>query len=258
MFLCADFAVSLPSRMRAIGISNTGVKTVETVKFQFPDNYPNVAPFVFLREDFPENTPHFTPALSGFAPQPCLVIETLEEFYLAEGFAGILSQLIVWLNKAAAGTLVGNKAGWEPTPRFRLSSFITADLSRIQQLANISACSWTYLPAPYLPPGGGAKHTTTVLVPREFVDAGPDLEAMINHGELKERTGASGCLAAAFWSKPIDNEPPRVSDQYFPESIKNHNDLQSRSDQIGDDKSRWNNKPIAARATIFRKSGLSR
>lgn len=233
--LSADFAVSIPSRMRANGISGTGVKAVEPVTFLFPDKYPNAAPFVFLRDNFPENTPHFTPALMGFSPQPCLVIETLEEFYLAEGFAGILSQLIVWLNKAAAGTLVGSKAGWEPTPRFRLNSFISADLSQIQQLANISARSSTYLPAPYYAPTGGAKHTTNVIVPRELADKEPDLEEMINHGQLKATTGASGCLAAAFWSKPVDNKPSRVSDKYFPENIRTHNDLQSRLDQIGDD-----------------------
>ena len=234
-YLTAAIAVSLPSRVRKLGISITGVKAVERVKIFFPHEYPIAAPHVFLRDDFPESTPHFTPALSGFPPQPCLVLEPLEEFYLTEGLTGIISQLIVWLNKAAAGTLVGYNDGWEPTPRLRLNSFISTDLSYIQQLSETPNRSFKLLQAPYNDVDSGINHSCRVLIPEEGQVEEACLQEMIDDRDLKAKTGASGCLAAAFWSLNKEGVQANVCEQYFPENIKNHQDLQSRINQVMDD-----------------------
>ncbi|WP_241895580.1 hypothetical protein [Stenotrophomonas maltophilia] len=67
-----DVAVQLPNRSRRNGISETGVRTVETCVLVFGSDWPLSAPEPFLRADFPLNLPHINPHRQGELVSPCL------------------------------------------------------------------------------------------------------------------------------------------------------------------------------------------
>ena len=110
-----DVAVELPSRSRRNGVSETGVRSVETCVLVFGRDWPLSAPKPFLRADFPLNLPHINPHREGELVSPCLFEGSLDELLHRFGLDAIVDQLIVWLHKAAAGTLLDLEQGWEPT-----------------------------------------------------------------------------------------------------------------------------------------------
>jgi hypothetical protein len=59
--IAVDVAVQLPSRSRRSGVSETGVRAVETCVLVFGSDWPLSAPKPFLRADFPLNLPHINP-----------------------------------------------------------------------------------------------------------------------------------------------------------------------------------------------------
>lgn len=67
-----DVAVELPSRSRRYGVSETGVRSVETCILVFDNDWPLSAPKPFLRTDFPLSLPHINPHREGELVSPCL------------------------------------------------------------------------------------------------------------------------------------------------------------------------------------------
>jgi hypothetical protein len=59
-----------------------------------------------LRADFPLNLPHINPHREGELVSPCLFEGSLDELLHRFGLDAIVDQLIDWLHKAAAGTLL--------------------------------------------------------------------------------------------------------------------------------------------------------
>jgi proteasome lid subunit RPN8/RPN11 len=106
-------SVNLPSSYLEKGITRTGVKNLEEVKFIFPRNFPLVAPIIILRNDFPRNFPHINPSITEVVP--CIYEGNLSELLQqSEWMNGILNQLVDWLEKAASNSLMNSKQGWEP------------------------------------------------------------------------------------------------------------------------------------------------
>jgi len=112
-----DVRVEMPSRCRRSGVSDTGVRAIETCILRFRGDWPLSAPGVFLRADFPLNLPHINPHRSGQLVSPCLFEGSLDELLHRFGLDAVIDQLIDWLHKAAAGTLIDLEQGWEPTRR---------------------------------------------------------------------------------------------------------------------------------------------
>jgi hypothetical protein len=105
-------SVNLPSSFKD-GITKTGVKTLEEVKFIFPKDFPLVAPKIMLRNDFPRNFPHINPSMTEVIP--CIYAGNLSELLQqSEWMNAILNQLVDWLEKAASNSLMNSKQGWEP------------------------------------------------------------------------------------------------------------------------------------------------
>ena len=72
-----DVAVQLPNRSRRNGISETGVRTVETCVLVFGSDWPLSAPEPFLRADFPLNLPHINPHRQGAVSYTHLTLPTI-------------------------------------------------------------------------------------------------------------------------------------------------------------------------------------
>ncbi|MBS4059517.1 MAG: Mov34/MPN/PAD-1 family protein [Bacteroidetes bacterium] len=129
--------VSLPSRCRQQGVTETGVKLIETVKLYLPPSYPFRAPIIYLRKDFNNKLPHIQPLISIDIQQgitPCIYDGNLNELLLrnADGLTEIINYLSEWLGKAAINDLIDIKQGWEPIRRDLNSGWLVYDLSEMR------------------------------------------------------------------------------------------------------------------------------
>ena len=88
---------NLPSRWRARGHSDNGVRVVEPVRILFGADFPWVAPTFYLRDDFDRSHPHLQPRGPLLPPEPCLVFGSATELMRSRGFSGLLDQLVEWL-----------------------------------------------------------------------------------------------------------------------------------------------------------------
>ena len=125
--------VSLPSRCRKQGVTETGVRLIEPIKFFFPPSYPFYAPIIYLRKDFNSKLPHINPLINVDIVEgitPCIYEGSLNELLLrdADGLTDIINHLSEWLGKAAINDLIDFKQGWEPIRRDFNSGWIVYDL----------------------------------------------------------------------------------------------------------------------------------
>lgn len=131
--------VALPSRCRRSGISETGVRLKEPIRFSFPQSYPFHAPMIYLRKDFNDKLPHINPLIRIDMTEgitPCIYDGSLDELLLrdADGLTDILNHLSEWLGKAAINDLMDSRQGWEPIRRDFDSGWIVYDVSEMRAL----------------------------------------------------------------------------------------------------------------------------
>jgi len=134
-----NITVSLPSRLKKIGKSDTGVKKQEHVIMRFPPYYPFKAPVILLRQDFNSNLPHLNPIFRLKDKKyivPCVYDGPLEDLLHQEGdgLSEILNQLSEWLGKAAIDDLIDPNQGWEPIRRDDNYGWIVYDLKGLRDL----------------------------------------------------------------------------------------------------------------------------
>ena len=125
--------INLPSKFIEDGVTDIGVKSSEPVKFVFSENFPNKAPKILLRDDFPRCFPHINPSKEEVLP--CIYDGDLSELLQqTKWFDAILDQLIGWLQKAASNSLMDLEQGWEPMRLDATSGVISYnkfDLTRV-------------------------------------------------------------------------------------------------------------------------------
>lgn len=136
-------AVQLPSRVRAAGVSATGVRDKEPVVFLFDKLWPFSAPDMGLRKDFPLHFPHINPHHKGELVHPCIYEGSTSELLQREGLEVLVDQLAIWLSKAAAGTLINFDQGWEPRRRDSVAGVLAFDADKLlTQLDKNGAPIW--------------------------------------------------------------------------------------------------------------------
>ncbi|MEI6608388.1 MAG: Mov34/MPN/PAD-1 family protein [Deltaproteobacteria bacterium] len=122
----ADLLVGLPARYLEIGITESGVKSIERISLIFDEEFPLKAPKIILRDDFPRSFPHINPSLDKVIP--CIYEGDLSELLQQSAWLnGLLNQLVDWMEKAASGSLMNYKQGWEPMRNDKLDGFIIYD-----------------------------------------------------------------------------------------------------------------------------------
>ncbi|MBU4445941.1 Mov34/MPN/PAD-1 family protein [bacterium] len=128
--ISATVSIGLPSKFIKEGITDIGVKSIEEVRFVFPDQFPLKAPKILLRNDFPRCFPHINPL--KFDVNPCICDGDLSELLQqSEWMNGILNQLVDWLEKAASNELLNYDQGWEPMRNDHCSGFMLYDLNEV-------------------------------------------------------------------------------------------------------------------------------
>jgi len=227
-----NLAVDLPSKTKAVGITKSGVKSVEPIYITFPQDYPEFAPVVSLREDFPIDTPHFTPGNDDVGPRPCLVQEIMDEYHMAAGLPGVLNQLIIWMDKAAKGKLVDNTSGWEPTYRIAYDHRIFLDSRALVKLAE-SDSGTHLLGAPYFEkqktPVG---RYSQIQTPVDESDVAKVIQAMSEDKTLRKE-GFNGSLGGVYWVPQKSKSETGPVYRHFPENISDHVALQDRLTEMG-------------------------
>lgn len=111
--LITRIGIPLPQADEPQGVSKSGVRAEEDVKWLIPHNYPFEAPYVMLRKDFPCDFPHINPNKEDVSP--CILEGSLKELLQQpKGFLGVLDQMVAWLRKAAMDELMDTEQGWVP------------------------------------------------------------------------------------------------------------------------------------------------
>ena len=127
-----EWVVKLPNRFRKQGVSDTGVREVETVYWRFPMDYPQRAPSPRLRADFPTNLPHLNPYTPGELVYPCISESSLVDLLHSMGVTALFDAACQWLNNAAANELHCPVQGWEHVRRDNTQGLIHADTHAIR------------------------------------------------------------------------------------------------------------------------------
>jgi len=226
----ADVAVSLPSRAVRIGQSSTGVRAVERCTFPFTDGWPLRAPRIKLRPDFPVHFPHINPHRAGQPVSPCLFDGSIDELQSRFGLVGIVDQLVDWLEKAAAGQLIDDQHGWEPTRRDDVSAQLVFDaddlLSRLPTDGSILALPTTYF--------GSERFVVSQVSGGDCVR--PE-KFRLTAELLKDKDGqwSQGRTLAFIARAPDAGGKPPVFDQYSPETVVDIPSLVERAQSLGID-----------------------
>ncbi len=224
-----DVAVQLPNRSRRNGVSTTGVRAVETCVLVFGGDWPLSAPKPFLRPDFPLNLPHINPHREGDLVSPCLFEGSLDELLHRFGLDAIVDQLIEWLHKAAAGTLLDLEHGWEPTRRDSCPSTVVFSAENVANAAPANG-ALLVVPASYVTISGGLY----AIINSELTAQFDPVFCQYVHNDKLGRWG-SGQTAAFIARAPLTAGNPLVIGSYQPESVVDLATLLHRAAELGVD-----------------------
>ena len=235
---CVDvtFDVNLPSEWRQSGVSPSGVNLKETVRFDFPAEFPLISPQLSLRPDFNRNMAHMMPWLTDRRPVPCIYEGSLDELLHCQGLLGIVNQMAVWLKNAALGTLIDPDQGWEPVRRDTFEDYLVADANVLQGLPNRTAghrfFTFGYLrTATYGQPD--VVHGQVSTEPAKFrQQTVRQFFAEIPwYGGSPIRSGRS--VALVVWPGKHPSGQPVINDTYLPETVTTVTDLKKRAELYG-------------------------
>jgi len=224
-----DVAVQLPNRSRRYRVSETGVRDVETCLLVFGSDWPLSAPKVFLRTDFPLNLPHINPHRQGELVSPCLFEGSLHELLHRFGLDAIVDQLIDWLHKAAAGTLLDLEQGWEPTRRDGCPSTVVFSAEKVVAAAPADG-TILVVAAGYVTIDGGLY----AIINAELTAHSDPVFNQEAHNDKFGKWG-NGHTAAFIARAPMADGHPHVVGDYQPETVVDLATLIERAAELGID-----------------------
>jgi len=222
-----EFRVGLASQWKARGKSPSEVRSHESIRFWFPEDYPASAPTPTLRSDFPLNLPHIQPWRHQNFPVPCIYNGPLDELLHSEGISGLLNQMSDWLHRAAFESHNDEEQGWEPARRDDLRDSFIGDPTSLRALtkgkAEFASRMVHYLLAP------DADHEPGVLL-GQGTDERCELNAKNLHEKLVRRAlsddGECGIsLLVATWPGKDPAGKPIINEEYRPDYVSNLADL---------------------------------
>lgn len=223
-----DIPVALPSRAQAAGVSATGVKALESCFLRFTAQWPLRAPRPYLRTDFPLDLPHINPHQPGHLVSPCIFEGSVDEVLHRFGLDAIVDQMIEWLSKAAAGTLIDLSQGWEPTRRDSCPSTVVFSAERAIEAAPTDG-TLLVTRAFYATTKSGGLYG---LLATQFEPQSQDVYYQTPQDKGKV---ASGRCAAFIARAPVVDGQTRVVATYRPETVNDLDSLLSRATELGID-----------------------
>lgn len=216
---------NLPSRWKAKGASETGVKSVELVALIFPSTFPTDAPNVFLREDFDRSHPHLDPAGPDGLPRPCFFDGNRRDLMRWRGIYGVIDQIVDWLEKAARAQLMDFSQGWEPIRRDQLDDHISLHPDKVRAFADEKGgSSWVSVPFALQKPAGYEPYYYLCLEPSKI---------QLNSAVLKEMASINHSVGLLLWPGKNKDGSLFISDRYLPETITTVAELRERATELG-------------------------
>ncbi|WP_192385348.1 Mov34/MPN/PAD-1 family protein [Mesorhizobium silamurunense] len=230
-------SVEMPLPYASKGSSPNGVKLQERVEIRIAADYPWKSPSFFLREDFPRDLPHLSAGGGKSLPRPCLVDGSIDEYFSSFGLVEIgilqvLSQMAVWLAKAAVNGLMDPEHGWEPVMRHDLDDVAVVDPAAVRGRVGRDAGA-VWLRSDFFRYRSGQGRLSGDEV---YLTINEELAASV--GKLGTfpfdiNVSAAGhpygkTITAVFWA--ADNV---IAKTIFPETIETLEDLAARAKEFG-------------------------
>jgi hypothetical protein len=161
---------------------------------------------------------------------PCLFEGSLDELLHRFGLDAIVDQLIDWLHKAAAGTLLDLEQGWEPTRRDSCPSTVVFSAEKVAAAAPTDG-TILVVPAGYVTIDGGLyaivnAELTAQIDPVFYQDV---------HNDKLGKWG-NGHTAAFIARAPMTDGHPHVVGRYQPETVVDLATLLDRAAELGIDR----------------------
>ena len=228
--------VRLPNAWMADGHSPNGIRPIESVALIFPASFPLRAPIIRLRPDFDRSLAHVQPGDPGDPPEPCIIDGALSELLHGQGLAGILNQLVLWLENAALGRLIDPVQGWEPVRRDDLAGFIVANAAALRGLVARDAGSATFgFDYLSLADGNGERSVYGEMGASRLTLNNRTIGALIGERVSRKapevRVGHS--LAVVAWPGRLPSGNLVVADRYQPETVIDLGTLMARAADYG-------------------------
>ena len=229
-----EVRVSLPNAWMADGQSPAGVRAIELVRLTFPPTFPIRPPVIYLRPDFDRSLAHVQPGTPALPPEPCIVDGSLAELLHEQGLAGVLNQLVRWLDNAALGRLIDPAQGWEPVRRDDVPGFVVADATRLRDLVtrDPGAAVFGFHYLLLFEEGGEAPYIYGEIEKVQLV-----LNRKTAAAQMRERTFkeilVGHSLAIVAWPGRHPSGNPVIADRYQPETVTDLGSLMARATEYG-------------------------
>jgi len=232
-----DIRTELPSRWRANGESRSGVRLVETVRFELPPAFPSRPPRVVLRTDFNRSLPHINPHDAGQPVPPCVYWGDLGELMHRSGFSAVITQVADWLEKAAFEKLINKQQGWEPIRRDSIEDKAFFERGKLEGLVERTE-GRKFLRLSYfrisIPDVSEVKHRVVALIGDDSVSVNSKTINQQIRGEFIDEGFKRGpSIAILAWPGKDPSGRPVTCDQYLPETVSNYGDLVRRAEAYG-------------------------
>jgi hypothetical protein len=205
----------------------------------WPD-YPWSSPSFYLRDDFPRNLPHLEPGSSGQSPRPCLIDGDQREYFFQFGLVELgvfqlVHQLVLWLQRAAEGTLIHHGRGWEPTLRRNLSNWISVDAEACRAAVDknggyrLFAARFSRTLANDKVIGNDAHSWLDVRQERVYLKPEDKNLFTVRQGKELAHGNTVCCL---IWPDKLPSGKPFIADTYLPETVDMYARLLERADEL--------------------------
>jgi hypothetical protein len=235
-----DLNVEMPIDYKVDGASPNGIRTTETVAVKLWPTYPWSSPSFYLRSDFPRDLPHLQPGSLTQLPRPCLVDGSQREYFFQFGLVEVgvfhlVHQLVLWLQRAAEGTLIQHGRGWEPTLRRDLSDVLVIDAEACRAAVDHNG-GYSVLKADFLRSSTDESLTgrdawTWLNVTQEQVPLKrDDKELFVRRKRNGLRSGDTVCCL--IWPDKLPTGADFVAGSYMPETVDTYGRLLARADEL--------------------------
>ena len=230
----------MPLAFKVDGASPNGVRTCETVTVRLRPDYPWSSPSFYLRKDFPRDLPHLQPGPLTDLPRPCLVDGNQREYFFQFGLVELgvfklLHQLVIWLQRAAEGTLIHHGRGWEPTLRRDLSDVVAIDAENCRATVDRQGGhrvfkAWFFRSGPDASPVGGGAWAWLDVSREQTPLKHDDKELFVRRRRDEGFTGQTVCCLV--WPDKLPSGADFVADAYMPETVDSYSLLLQRADEL--------------------------
>jgi hypothetical protein len=202
--------------------------------------YPWSSPSFYLRRDFPRDLPHLEPGSSTELPRPCLIDGDQREYFFQFGLVELgvfqlIHQLVLWLQRAAEGTLIHHGRGWEPTLRRNLLNGISVDAEACRAAVDRNG-GYRILKARFSRPladdkgiGDGAYTRLDISQDRAHLKPEDKSLFVVRKGKEFLHGDTSCCLV---WPDKLPSGKPFIADTYLPETVDTYGRLLERADEL--------------------------